>query len=316
MRCLLLQLFLLLGGVGLVAGAALVWTTRQPYLDAFYARFTTPPAASLVLGTSRAAQAVRPAVLRARLGGQYEGPWLNYAFTLTHSPFGPAYLASIGRKLAPATRHGLFVVAVDPWSLSLPNEWLRKRPAGSGFPEDSYMLSQVHEVSQNPNLDYLRSQLTSPYYRLLLRGKYGNPEYLHPDGWLEVGLPSPLADPARQQRREADKLATYRQTAATSALAPARLASLRALLTLLRAHGRVVLTRLPTGPRMAALEADYAPDFDQRMAQLSAEFYVPYLNYLHEPYLTNDGNHLWRGETERFSERLAADIGLGEEVRR
>ncbi len=312
MRRLLFQLLLLLGGVGLVAGAALAWTICQPYLDAFYARFTAPPAASLVLGTSRAAQAVRPDVLQARLGGQYEGPWLNYAFTLNHSPFGPAYLASIQRKLAPGTRHGLFVVTVDPWSLSLP----RQQVAGAGFPEDTYMLSKVQNVSQNPNVEYLAHELASPFYMALLRGKYSNPEYLHPDGWLEVGLPSPLADTTQQQRREADKLATYRRTAAKSSLSAARLASLRSLLALLQAHGRVVLTRLPTGPRLAALEADYAPDFDQRMAQISTEFGVPYLNYIREPYLTNDGNHLWHGEAKRFSERLAADIKLGEKVRR
>ena len=115
---LLARLLLLAGTVGLGA-LALAPVVLRGGVDAFYGRFASPPAGSLVLGTSRAAQGIQPAVLAARLGGRFDGPLLNYAFTLTHSPYGPAYLASIRRKLRPEVRNGLLILAVDPWSLSL-----------------------------------------------------------------------------------------------------------------------------------------------------------------------------------------------------
>ncbi len=308
MQKLLTQLMLLLGGVGLVAGLALAPALRRPYLDAFYARFTAPPAASLVLGTSRAAQAVLPGVLQARLSGRYAGPWLNYAFTLYQSPYGPSYLASIRRKLAPGTRQGLFVLAVDPWSLSV----ARPKVAGQavGFPEDQLMIGQLHQVSQNPNFGYLAHYLNFPLYRALLHDTATVVERLHPDGWLEIALPSPLTTPARTRQREAERLATYRQQAASNQPSVARLASLRALIEFLKEHGQVVLVRVPTGSAMTALEATYQPGFDQLMQRTGDSLGVPYFNYAGQPYLTTDGNHLWRGAARKFSQRLADDIFL------
>ena len=306
MRKLFLQLLLLLGTAGLLGGLALRWALQRPYLDPFYTRFTTPPAASLVLGTSRAAQAVQPAVLRARLGQRYEGPWLNYAFTAMHSPYGPSYVASIRRKLAPSARHGLFVVAVDPWALSL----LKTQRAleTTKLPEDDQMIGQLSLVNQNPNFEYLAHYLTAPLYHAFFTDTVRATERLHRDGWLEIQLPSPTTDSVRYRERLAEKLVTYRRLSHTSYLAPTRLASLRQLIALLQPHGQVVLVRLPTGAGLAAIEQQYQPQFDQLMQQVSASFGVPYLNYISQPYPTTDGNHLWHGATRAFSQRLADDI--------
>ncbi|RZK50302.1 MAG: hypothetical protein EOO59_16040, partial [Hymenobacter sp.] len=67
MRKLLVQLVLLLGAAGLLGGLGIGLGLRRGYVDAFYARFAAPPAGSLVLGTSRAAQGIKPGVLAARL---------------------------------------------------------------------------------------------------------------------------------------------------------------------------------------------------------------------------------------------------------
>jgi len=305
MRKLLLQLLLLLGAVVLVAAATLVPALQRPYLDAFYERFTTPPAASLVVGTSRAAQGIKPAVLRARLGQRFEGPWLNYAFTLYESPYGPAYVASIQRKLRPDARHGLFILAVDPWALS------SNKPSQPGtaptFPEDNLMIGQLREVSQKPNLGYLAHFLHQPFYRVLLHDTT-SVERLHPDGWLEIVLPPPTTDTALLRQRVARKLVAYHTLVATSHLSAERLASLRQLIALLKPHGQVVVVRLPTGPAMVALENQYQPAFTQLMRQTTTALGVPYLDYLTQPYTTTDGNHLWRGAAHRFSQRLADDI--------
>jgi hypothetical protein len=306
MQKLLLRLTLLLGTALLLGGLGIWLGVRRGYVDAFYARFAGPPASSLVLGTSRAAQGIKPGVLAAQLKG-YEGPWLNYSFTLAESPYGPGYLSSIQRKLAPGTRRGLFIVAVDPWSLSLPKKVLAAKPLA--LPEAHSMVSQLASVSQSPNLDYLAHYLHKPFYQLLLNT---NPQHvierLHPDGWLEIALPPPSADTALLRRRTAEKLATYRPLAASSSLAAARLQSLRQTISFLQNHGQVVLVRVPTGPQMAALEKEYQPDFDQLMTQLAARQHASYLNYLDQPYPTNDGNHITRQAAAQFSQRLAADI--------
>jgi hypothetical protein len=308
MQKLLLRLALLLGTVALLGGLGIWLGLRRGYVDAFYARFTSPPAGSLILGTSRAAQGIKPGILAMRLGKSYEGPWLNYAFTLAESPYGPGYLSSIERKLAAGTKKGLLVLAVDPWSLSLPKATLVTKPLA--FPEAQSMVSQLASVSQNPNLDYLAHYLHRPFYQLLLNADTAHVvERLHLDGWLEIALPPPSADTALLRRRTAEKLATYRKLAATSSAAKARYASLSETISFLQKHGQVVLVRVPTGPKMAALEKQYQPDFDDQMKELADFKHVSYLNYLDQPYSTNDGNHITRQAAEQFSQRLAADIG-------
>lgn len=306
MQKLLLRLTLLLGTAALLGGLGIWAGLRRGYVDAFYTRFAAPPAASLVLGTSRAAQGIKPSVLAAQLKG-YEGPWLNYAFTLAESPYGPGYLNSIRRKLAPGTRRGLFILAVDPWSLSLPKKLLDAKHMR--FPEANSMVSQLASVSQNPNFDYLAHYLHKPFYQLLLNTDTAHViERLHPDGWLEIALPPPSADTALLRRRTAEKLTTYRKLATSSEFSAARYGSLSETIRFLQQHGRVVLVRIPTGPQMAMLEKQYQPSFDQKMQQLADSRDIRYLNYLAQPYPTNDGNHITRQAAEQFSQRLAADI--------
>ncbi len=293
---------LLLAGAALVGLLALVPVVRKGQVDAFYGRFAGPPAGSLVLGTSRAAQGVQPAVLAARLGGRFDGPLLNYAFTLTHSPYGPAYLRSIQRKLRPEVKNGLFVVAVDPWSLSLTG------PEGA-FPEDNSFIGQLHQVSQNPNLPYLTRYQTKPLYRLLLDYATAT-ERLHPDGWLEVRIGT---DSAQVRARTARKVLDYRLLASTQHLSAGRLEALRQTIEFLKRHGRVCVVRLPVGPPLLRLEQAYQPGFDGLMRRTAAALAVPYLDYSARPYATTDGNHLQRAASTAFSQRLAADLARAPE---
>ena len=293
----LLARLLLLTGAVLVGALALGPVVLKGQIDAFYGRFTTPLAGSLILGTSRAAQGIQPAVLLARLGGQFEGPLLNYAFTLTHSPYGPAYLRSIQRKLRPEVKNSLFIVAVDPWSLSLTG------PEGA-FPEDNSFIGQLHQVSQNPNLAYLARFQTKPFYRLLLDYATAT-ERLHPDGWLEVRIGT---DSAQVVARTARKLHDYRLLAASQHLSTGRLQALRQTIAFLKQHGRVVLVRLPVGSSMLQLEQVYQPGFDQLMRQMAADYTLAYFDYSAQPYATTDGNHLQREASAAFSQRLAADL--------
>ena len=293
---------LLLAVAGVLGAALLLPVVLRGGVDAFYGRFASPTAGSLILGTSRAAQGIRPAVLAARLGGQFEGPLLNYAFTLTHSPYGPAYLASIRRKLRPGVRNGLFVVAVDPWSLSAAGRV--DTAVNEQFPEDNSFIGQLHEVSQSPNLAYLIRYQTKPLYRLPLDFATAT-ERLHPDGWLEVNIG---LDSAQVRARTARKLLDYQKLAATQHLSAGRLAALRQTIEFLKLHGRVVLVRLPVGLGLLMLEQQYQPGFDGQMRRLAADFAIPYLDYSAAPYATTDGNHLQKTASEAFSQQLAADL--------
>ncbi|GAC1596903.1 MAG: hypothetical protein NVS3B25_21530 [Hymenobacter sp.] len=299
MRVLLLMVVV---ATGVLALAPVV---LRGQVDAFYSRFTGPPAGSLVLGTSRAAQGIQPAVLAAGLGRAFEGPWLNYAFTLTHSPYGPAYLRSIRRKLRPGLKNGLFIIAVDPWSLSLTG------PEGV-YPEDHSFIGQLTQVSQNPNLPYLARFQTKPLYRLWLDYATAT-ERLHPDGWLEVNIGT---DSAQVRARTARKLQDYRRLAASQHLSAGRLRALDQTVAFLRQHGQVVLVRLPVGASILQLEQTVQPDFDQRMRQLAAARAVSYLDYSAQPYATTDGNHLQRAASTAFSQRLAIDLDRLEALRK
>ena len=298
----LLSRLLLLAAAAAVGAALLLPVVLRGGVDAFYGRFASPAAGSLIVGTSRAAQGIRPAVLAARLAGQFEGPLLNYAFTLTHSPYGPAYLASIRRKLRPEVRNGLFIVAVDPWSLSAVGR--ADSVTVAQFPEAKSFIGQLREVSQRPNLVYLARYQTKPLYRLPLDYATAT-ERLHPDGWLEVNIG---LDSAQVRARTARKLLDYQKLAAAQHLASGRLAALRQTIEFLQLHGRVVLVRLPVGPGMLALEQRYQPGFDAQMRRLAAGFAVPYLDYSAAPYATTDGNHLQKAASEIFSQQLAADL--------
>ena len=288
---------LLLAGAGVLGLFLLGPVVLGGQVDAFYGRFTSPLAGSLIVGTSRAAQGIQPAVLAARLSGQFAGPMLNYAFTLTHSPYGPAYLRSIQRKLRPDAKNGLFIVAVDPWSLSLTG-------SEGTFPEDNSFIGQLHQVSQNPNLPYLTHYQTKPLYRLLLDYATAT-ERLHPDGWLEVNIGN---DSARVRARTARKLQDYRLSAVSQHLSAGRMQALRQTIEFLKSHGRVVLVRLPIGPSLRALEQTYQPGFDSLMRQTAADLAVAYLDYSTQPYATTDGNHLERAASTVFSQKLAADL--------
>ncbi|HRD51404.1 MAG TPA: hypothetical protein PKY96_02030, partial [Flavobacteriales bacterium] len=64
--------------------------------DAFYLRFTAPKAASMILGTSRAAQGIRPDVLDSSLAvGGWRVNTFNFAFAKGYSNYGPAYLSAV-----------------------------------------------------------------------------------------------------------------------------------------------------------------------------------------------------------------------------
>ena len=113
----------------------MILSLANGHTDPFYIRFTTTKQQNLFLGTSRAAQGLMPSVFDSILHKTF----LNYSFTLAHSPYGETYLTSIKKKVAKTEYPGLFVLAVAPWSISSkldnPNDSTSFRELDRVYPE-------------------------------------------------------------------------------------------------------------------------------------------------------------------------------------
>ncbi|MEM1084370.1 MAG: hypothetical protein AAGI48_09615 [Verrucomicrobiota bacterium] len=251
--------------------------------DPFYLRFATPKQDSMILGTSRAAQGMRPEVMNEVLEG---AGLFNFSFTVASSPYGKKYTECIRRKLSDTDAEGLFILTVDPWSVSStssdPND-------ESSFRENRSRI-EIGEVSTHPNFEYLFDYFDGNYSEILTN-RWVAPFQLHEDGWLEPRIP--LSESARTSRRE-KKIAEYRELAKSYRRSSSRLASIEELVSLLSERGEVYLVRLPVSPEMRAIENEAFPGFDEEMVASSSKWGVPYLSMRDKSsdYGFTDGHHL------------------------
>jgi hypothetical protein len=299
--------FVLRAGCGL-ALSGLVWTActwlfLRGSTDEAYLRVASPRQASLILGTSRAAQGLVPGEVDTGALG-VAGPMFNFAFTSATSRWGPAYLGAIERKLTlnEPRATGLFILEVSPLSITVKQ--------GEGLREDASFLARLKSVSLNPNVEY-------PFYNAergvdilegLLQLASGNVrKQLHPDGWLEVTVPD------RAQRFESrfrGKMIENRRSFDNAELSPVRLEYLARTIALLQTRGRVVLARLPVHPEMLALENSAMPEFSSDMVALSKRFDVPYVDMtdLSASVNTTDGSHLEKSSSRSVTRELVARL--------
>ena len=113
MRTILLKVLGYLAFIVLIHGIAAYRADGR--FDPFYLRFTNGSHQSMILGTSRAAQGIRPDVLNQKLAQRFS-EINNFSFTLLHSPFGEVYFDAVKTKLdsSPTGGSQLFLIAVDP----------------------------------------------------------------------------------------------------------------------------------------------------------------------------------------------------------
>ncbi|TPE40012.1 hypothetical protein [Pontibacter mangrovi] len=288
---------ILLLGVAAIVLVPVMWKFDTGYVDPFYTRLTTAPAPSLIIGTSRAAQGLQPQAFKS-----LDPEMQNFAFTLSHSPFGPAYLDLIKEKVDEDAEDGLFIVAVDPWAVS---SLTKEEENTENFRENASFVSKINLENVNPNYEYIFRFYPKPLYSVFGGGK--NEMRLHKDGWLEVNI---KVDSAIVKNRTTRKLKDYEAYAREGSLSPVRLQSLSETINFLDKHGEVYLVRLPTSAEFAALERRYSPDFDIKMRTLAASHGVHYLNYINASgkYQTTDGNHLYKEAGKLLSEKVASDI--------
>ena len=148
--------------IGILSSYIFLGFFADGYTDPFYLRFTSPKQKSLIIGTSRAAQGIRPSIMDSVLDAKrFNIPIYNFAFTILHSPYGKTYYNAIDSKLVKDNFNGLFIVAVDPWSISL-------RTNLNYDIESKKELSKLIYFNMNPNYDYLMNAYKSSMFNLLL----------------------------------------------------------------------------------------------------------------------------------------------------
>jgi len=281
---------------GLMLGLiSLILFQADGYTDAFYLKFTSPTQSNLILGTSKAAQGIQPRLLEEASGK----PFLNYAFTEIHSPYGPSYLRSIEKKLDKEERSGIFILSIDPWSISAasddPNDSTQFRELGLAVDNTDF-------VNLSPNFPYLIENLSGEYYTILTQR---NPEfYLHYDGWLEVKLIRTLSEVA-QRRKE--KLAYHQKNSLPYyKFSSLRFKYLQKTINFLQAHGEVYLIRLPIHPQMMELEKEMMSDFQVKVDLLISEVdgYLD-LTEFNADYSYIDGTHLDVSSSTKLSKTIA-----------
>lgn len=274
---------------------AVVLLRVNGYSDPFYFKFTTPKKDNLILGTSRSAQGLQPDIFKKILNKEF----FNYSFTISHSPYGSVYFNSIKKKHNASVRDGIYIVTIDPWSISTsgdnPNDTTL-------FKENNLTLSNIHFVNVNPNFEYLVREFKGKYFTFLIKGK--SSEFLHKNGWLEISVPM---DKANVMSRSKSKLEDYRRkNFPNRKLSTVRLNYLKQTVEYLKSHGKVYMVRLPTSSNMFNMEQEIMPNFNEivyPVTQLS-DGYLD-MSVENDLYEYTDGNHLWKESGKVVSEKIA-----------
>ena len=276
-----------------------VFYQADGYTDPFYARFTSPKQSSLIIGTSKAAQGIRPNVLNKTLPDSI----YNFAFTIAHSPYGPAYLNGIKRKISKETSDGIFILAVDPWSIADahadPND-------ENQFDENKSFLNRLQTISSQPNIPYLVSYYRNSFAKIFDRDTVA---FLHDDGWLEINT---RMDPKIIEIRIQNKVESLKERKTRYQLSETRLSYLNKTIAYLQERGSVYMVTLPIHPELTNLEAAIIPNFKDLMYKLSRETGAPFLDLSQEnqDYIYTDGMHLYKDSATEVSRKIASWIKL------
>ncbi|MEQ3794483.1 hypothetical protein AAFP94_04770 [Flavobacteriaceae bacterium MJ-SS4] len=273
--------------------------------DAFYLKFASSKQSSLIVGSSRAAQGIIPQMIQNK---ELDYDIYNYAFTIAHTPYGKVYYESIKRKLDVDSKNGLFLICVNPWTIS--SKTIHSEDS-LHFRENGSFIDKTYFVNLNPNIEYL----VESYDRFnidIITNKKRKGDYqtffTHNNGWLEVTIES---DMISNQERTLNKIKSYKKKLDMySGYSQNRMFYLKKTIELLMNHGDVYLVRLPVNDDMLYLEEQLLPDFDVKMEALSRFYQIEYINAIpfRKKYKYTDGHHLELSSGEAFSNFLASEI--------
>jgi len=289
----------------LLASFFVVFASADGTTDAYYKKLSSPKQSSMIVGSSRASQGIQPHVIDSvlRTTGLF-----NYGFTINISPYGETYYNSISNKLNAASKNGLFIVAVTPWSVS---EYKLGNKKEGKYLEDDDILAKTSFVNMNPNIEYLVESLSSKN-ESIIRNKFRKGMYqtffVNNNGWLEVTIES---DMITNTARTQNKIISYKKRKTNySGFSEYRFGYLKKTIELFKEHGQVYLVRIPVVDEMLEIENELVPNFDDIMNDTSKEYGIPYINIMpfNDQYNYTDGNHLTISSGKKFSLDLAIQI--------
>jgi hypothetical protein len=279
-----------------------VFSLENGKADPFYHRFISPKQNSLILGTSRAAQGIQPAVLNEILDLEKEKKFFNYSFTVMHSPYGEIYTNSIVKKLdLDKSIQGVFILAVDPWSLSS----IKENPDDQNlFLEKGKMLDKLIFVHSIVNIQYFIKYYEKPFYEILVRKFLDSQSVLHKDGWLEIKIND---EDKNYPKRLRSKINLYKENFNNASYSKSRMESFLRLIEILQKKGQVYMVRLPVDKEILKIENELIPEFDELINNISIQYSVPYLDLSckSSSYRYTDGNHLEKSSGKIVSMEIA-----------
>lgn len=261
---------------------------------------------NIIMGDSRGAQAIVSDTLEKHfLGRAFD----NFALNITYSPYGEIYLKGLKRKLKKNTKDGIFILTVDPWSVSMDKN-------ATGFSEEPSPLNDMILYNIKPNYEYLiRHYHQSWFYIYRDRAAQGkSATFLHDNGWLEVSVDM---NPAELAKRVKEKVEFYKGFAKGQALSPIRLKYFQETIQYLNHFGKVYIVRLPGGPEINEIEKNYAPDFNPLMKQIARKNNAVYFDFTPQVnnYTFTDGNHMYKESSKVLTRQIVDSIKSSQQLK-
>jgi hypothetical protein len=277
------------------------------YVDSYYNKFTQE-AGSLIIGISRANQAISPSIIEKEMVNiNIDKPIVNFAVNSYQSPYGEVYFNAIKAKLKKKSNQGLFILSVTPGNFtaqSLEKEDILKI-------DKKTMIGKISHYSSSPNYDYIINNYSEPLYNLFYPLNWKH-QISHTDGWNEVKL-----EYGQQKISDNDILAWKAQTlkknekrAKSDTISIYRINSFISLIKYLKNKGNVFIVRLPSDIDIINLENEKWSSFNLEMSNIAKTNNVPFLNYTQQlnEYKTYDGSHLESESAKKFTKVLSDDI--------
>ena len=280
--------------------------------DNFYKKLSSPKYNSLVIGTSRAYNGIRPSIINKELGIENTSKKLyNFAFTLNNSPYGAVYNNSILSKLKKDKVKGIFILSVIPWSISkLKLDSIEKHDKLS-------VLYDLEKVSGHPNYEYLLEKYSNGWGNIILKRAEntslneikdklnnfsGSWTEVENDGWLKVNS---TISPKSLENKIKNNFIAYSKYAELSIFSNYRYKSLIDLINDLNKRGEVYLVRLPIHSSLVEIEKKYMPDFNEKI-EMAIDLSNGYFDFSKESnnFEYTDGNHL----TEKSANEISVEI--------
>ncbi|NVK53913.1 MAG: hypothetical protein HWD85_13340 [Flavobacteriaceae bacterium] len=206
------------------------------------------------------------------------------------------------KKVDENTYNGLFILTVDPWSISAS----KSDPENpSLFDEERLFLPDMKRVDVNPNIFYLYKHYQKSFYEIIIQRLKPGTIKLHKDGWLES---EDISDSKLVKKLTNSKIQFYTNYASERVLSKIRVNYLEKIVEFLKTKGKVFLVRLPVNEDLYNVEETFSNQFNEIMTELAFKNKIKYKDYNldRDGLFFEDGLHL----DSNSSLLLSSNIGV------